>query len=88
MTAQRIRYVEAKKNFFDFCRAVGVAEFVGFVALALVLYAGVWYQSSKGLGNRIIKSKRMLNMIPMELVVGNELLKERILSLDIRRVLT
>jgi len=81
-------FVKGRDNFFDNCRATGVTQFVGYVVLALLMYAGIWYQSSKGLGNRIIKSKRMLNMVPLELVLRNELLQERVLSQEIQRVLT
>ena len=87
LLAQQNLYMIAKDKFFDFSRDVGVAEFVGYVVLALLLFSGFWYQSRKGLGNRIRKSKRMLNMMPMEFVLGNELLKERVLSQEIQRVL-
>jgi len=87
LASQRNLFSDGKDQFFNVCKAIGIAEFVGYVVLVLLMFAGVWYQSSKGLGNRIIKSKRMLNMIPMELVVSNELLKERVLSQDIHRVL-
>ena len=87
LLAQQSLYMTAKDKFFDFSRDVGVAEFVGYVVLALLLFGGFWYQSRKGLGNRIRKSKRMLNIMPMEFVLGNELLKERVLSQEIQRVL-
>jgi len=85
---QRVLFRKARDSFFGHCQAIGVMEFVGVIILSILMYALVWYQSSKGLGDRIIKSKRMLNMMPMELVLHNEVLKERVLSRDIQRVLT
>jgi len=85
---QRDLFKNAREDFFNHCRAIGVMEFIGVIILSVLMYALIWYQSSKGLGNRIIKSKRMLNMMPMELVLHNEALKERVLSQEIQRVLT
>ena len=84
---QRALFVEGREKFFSHCKTIGVLEFVGYVIVSVVMYALLWYQSSKGLGNRIKKAKRMLNMMPMELVMSNELLKEKVLSHEIQRVL-
>lgn len=88
MAAMRTGFAEAKDKFFDHCRTIGVMEFVGYLILIFLMYGLMWYQSAIGIGNRIIKSKRMLNMMPMDLVLNNELLKEKVLSQDIQRVLT
>jgi len=87
LTVLRGHLAEAKSEFFDNCKAIGVSQFVGYLSLCIVMYALIWYQSSKGLGNRIIRAKRMLHMMPMEFVMNNDLLKERVLSKDIHHVL-
>ena len=78
----------AKENFFYHCNLIGVVEFIAYLILIFGMYGLMWYQSDKGIGNKIIKSKRMLNMMPMDLVLNNEALRERVLSKDIQRVLT
>ena len=80
-------FTKGKDDFFSRCQAIGTGQFAGCLFLCLAMYAAIWYQFSKGLGNRIIKAKRMLNMMSMELVLNNELLRERVLSQDITRVL-
>ena len=87
LMVQRNTFNDAKASFFRFSRFAGVIEFVGIAALCVLMYAVLWYQSSRGLGNRIIKAKRMLSMMSMELVINNEALKERVLSKEFNRVL-
>ena len=88
MRALRGQVTEATENFFNHCKMIGVIEFIAFLFLIFAMYGLMWYQSAIGIGNRIIKSKRMLNMMPMDLVLNNEALKEKVLSQDIQRVLT
>jgi len=83
----RTLLVEAKDDFFSQSKLNGAIQFIVILILSIFMYAVLWYQSSKGLGNRIIKSKRMLTMIPMEFVLNNEIFKDRVLSQDIHQVL-
>jgi len=87
LASTRKLYIEGRHDFFSRCKAIGTSQFVGYLVVCVTMYALVWYQSSKGLGSRIIKAKRMLNMMPMELVLSNDSLKERVLSNDINRIL-
>lgn len=57
-----------------------LGKMVGFVLLVSVLYRVLWLPYLKELNVKIWRTKGMLNMIPMNIIIKNERLKNEFTS--------
>lgn len=61
-------------------RLMELGKMVGFVLLVSVLYRVLWLPYLKELNVKIWRTKGMLNMIPMNIIIKNERLKNEFTS--------
>lgn len=61
-------------------RLIGMGKMITFIAVVVVLYLVLWLPYLKDLNMKIWRTKGMLNMIPMNIIIKNERLKNEFTS--------
>lgn len=62
-------------DMLDDMSRIETIKFLVFLFIALLIFVIVWYPYLKSLNNKIWRTKGMLNMIPMDIIMRNERLR-------------
>lgn len=70
-------------DYFDYMLTIEKIKCGLFIAVVFILFIMIWGPYLRALSRKIWRTKGMLNMIPMELISKNEVLKKKFISGDL-----
>mmetsp|Transcript_16936 Transcript_16936/g.1515 ORF Transcript_16936/g.1515 Transcript_16936/m.1515 type:complete len:97 (-) Transcript_16936:34-324(-) len=70
-------------DFLDANSSIGTIKFIIFMVIIVLIFIIVWTPYLKSLNNKIWRTKGMLNMIPIDIIIRNEKLRSAMKSGEI-----
>ena len=78
-------FLTTSQNYLNGVSTLEKLEFAIYIGVVLLIFAYLWFKYLENLSVKIWRTKGMLNMIPMDLISKNDVLKSKFISGDLLR---